>query len=215
SSVAWAAEAVSTGTSTTIASATTIRMTRMGSPLCTVAVEGTEGRSTFQRPSPHVRVHRRTVIVRAVSSPPFTRTIEGAPGDHGIDALALDDLVARAQREIDEGLLPSCQLAFARDGNLAVWITLGAAAAGSRYVIFSATKPVVASAMWILIGEGVLDVTRPVAEFVPEFGTNGKDVITVEQVMLHTSGFPRAPFVPLQWDDRAARLARFGAWRCN
>ena len=150
-----------------------------------------------------------------MSSPPFTRTIEGAPGDHGIDALALDDLVARAQREIDEGLLPSCQLAFARDGNLAVWITLGAAAAGSRYVIFSATKPVVASAMWILMGEGVLDVTRPVAELVPEFGTNGKDVITVEQVMLHTSGFPRAPFAALDWDDRERRLARFGQWRCN
>ena len=150
-----------------------------------------------------------------MSSPPFTRTIEGAPGDHGIDALALDDLVARAQREIDEGLLPSCQLAFARDGNLAVWITLGAAAAGSRYVIFSATKPVVASAMWILMGEGALDVTRPVAELVPEFGTNGKDVITVEQVMLHTSGFPRAPFAALDWDDRERRLARFGQWRCN
>ena len=150
-----------------------------------------------------------------MSSTLFTRTIEGAPGDHGIDALALDDLVARAQREIDEGLLPSCQLAFARDGKLAVWITLGAAAAGSRYVIFSATKPVVASAMWILMGEGVLDVTRPVAELVPEFGTNGKDVITVEQVMLHTSGFPRAPFAALDWDDRERRLARFGQWRCN
>jgi CubicO group peptidase (beta-lactamase class C family) len=150
-----------------------------------------------------------------VSAPPFTRTIEEAPADHGIDAVALDDLVARAQREIDEDRLPSCQLAFARDGKLAVWITLGAAEAGSRYVIFSATKPVVASALWILMGEGAIDVTRRVAELVPEFGTNGKDVITVEQVMLHTSGFPRAPFAALDWDDRERRLARFAQWRCN
>jgi CubicO group peptidase (beta-lactamase class C family) len=139
----------------------------------------------------------------------------GPTADHGFDERALEDLVARAQREIDEGHIPSCQLAFARDGKVAVSITLGAAEPGSRYVIFSSTKPIVASALWILMGEGALDVTRRVAELVPEFGTNGKDVITVEQVMLHTSGFPRAPFRPLDWDDRERRLARFAAWRCN
>ena len=32
----------------------------------------------------------------------------------------------------------------------------------------------------------------PVAALIPEFAPNGKDAITVEQVMLHTSGFPRA-----------------------
>jgi CubicO group peptidase (beta-lactamase class C family) len=135
--------------------------------------------------------------------------------EHDLDERALDDLVARAQREIDEGHIPSCQLAFAREGKVAVSITLGAADPESRYVIFSSTKPVVASALWILMGEGALDVTRPVAELVPEFGTNGKDVITVEQVMLHTSGFPRAPFRALDWDDRERRLARFASWRCN
>jgi CubicO group peptidase (beta-lactamase class C family) len=150
-----------------------------------------------------------------MTSPPFTRTITGAPAAHGINPAGLDDLVARAQREIDEGRLPSCQLAFARDGKLAVWITLGAAAPESRYVIFSSTKPVVASALWMLMGEGAIDVTRRVVDLIPEFGTNGKDVITVEQVMLHTSGFPAAPFAPLDWDDRERRLARFAEWRCN
>ena len=51
------------------------------------------------------------------------------------------------------------------------------------------------------MGEGAIDVTRRVADVVPEFGANGKDEITIEQVMLHTSGFPRAPFA-------AARLGR-------
>jgi CubicO group peptidase (beta-lactamase class C family) len=139
----------------------------------------------------------------------------GEAEDHGIDERALDDLVARAQREIDEGHIPSCQLAFAREGKVVVSITLGAAQPESRYVIFSSTKPIVASALWILMGEGALDVTRRVAEVVPEFGTNGKDVITIEQVMLHTSGFPRAPFRALDWDDRERRLERFAAWRCN
>src|ERR1700690_1068821 len=125
---------------------------------------------------------------------PFSRRVSGKPADFGIDEDALADLVARAQREIDEGRLPSCQIAFARDGELVVWLTLGAAAPQSRYVIFSSTKPVVASAVWILMGEGAIDVSAPVAELVPEFATNGKDAITIEQVLLHTSGFPRAPF---------------------
>ena len=33
--------------------------------------------------------------------------------------------------------------------------------------------------------------------------------------MLHTSGFPHAPFNALEWDDRERRLARFAKWRCN
>lgn len=132
-----------------------------------------------------------------------------------LDAAALDNLFARAQIDVDEGRLPSCQLALAHDGKVVVSRTFGDAAPDSRYVIFSATKPVVAGAVWLLIGDGLLDISRRVAELVPEFGTNGKDVITIEQVLLHTSGFPHAPFNALDWDDRERRLARFSSWRCN
>src|SRR4051812_22737575 len=125
---------------------------------------------------------------------PFSRKIVDDPASLGLDADAVADLIARAQREIDEGHTPSCQMAFAREGRLALWVTLGDAAPESRYVIFSATKPVVASAIWILMGEGAIDVTLPVADLIPEFATNGKDEITIEQVLLHTSGFPGAPF---------------------
>jgi CubicO group peptidase (beta-lactamase class C family) len=137
------------------------------------------------------------------------------PSELGIDPDALAALVARAQADVDAGIVPSCQFALARDGKVAATVTLGDATPDARYVIFSATKPVVASAVWVLIGDGAIDPTRRVAEYIPEFATNGKDVITVEQVMLHTSGFPHAPFPPLEWDDRDARLARFGAWRTN
>ena len=133
----------------------------------------------------------------------------------GIDEGAWAALVTRARAEVDAGLLPSCQFALAREGRVAASVTLGDATPDSRYVIFSATKPVVASAVWRLIGSGRIDVSRRVADYIPEFGTEGKDVITVEQVMLHTSGFPHAPFNPLLWDDREARLAQFGKWRCN
>ncbi|GIU86353.1 MAG: serine hydrolase [Acidimicrobiia bacterium] len=133
----------------------------------------------------------------------------------GLDDAAVEALVGRARQEIDAGHLPSCQMALARGGEVLFSATLGDAAPDSRYVVFSATKPFVASAVWALLGEGALDVGRRVCEYVPEFATNGKDVVTVEQVLLHTAGFPHAPFDPLEWDDAERRRARFASWRCN
>ncbi|MGH9212349.1 MAG: serine hydrolase domain-containing protein [Acidimicrobiales bacterium] len=137
------------------------------------------------------------------------------PETLGIDPDKLAALRARARREIDEGLLPSCQLALAREGQLVAFDVFGDAQLETRYLMFSATKVVVASAVWQLIAEQRIDVDRPVAEYIGEFGTNGKEVVTVEQVMLHTSGFPHAPLGPPRWFGREDRLARFGQWRLN
>jgi CubicO group peptidase (beta-lactamase class C family) len=133
----------------------------------------------------------------------------------GIDPDKLDALRTRARQEIDEGLLPSCQFALARDGQLVAFEAFGDADLDTRYVMFSATKVVVASAVWQLIAEGKIEIERRVAEYIPEFGTNGKDIVTVEQVMLHTSGFPQAPLGPPKWFGRADRLDRFDRWRLN
>ena len=78
--------------------------------------------------------------------------------------------------------------------------------------MYSATKPLVSSAIWVLIGEGLLDVSRPVAEYVPEFAANGKEAVTVEQVLLHTCGFPSAPMAPAEGADPERRLSRLASW---
>ena len=137
------------------------------------------------------------------------------PAELGVDSAKINDLVQRARREIDDGLLPSCQLAVAREGQLVADVTLGNADPASRYVIFSATKGVVGGAIWLLMSEGRLEVGQKVSEIVPEFATNGKDVITVEQVLTHTSGFPNAPLRIDAWLDRDQRLAAFSKWRLN
>lgn len=134
------------------------------------------------------------------------------PASLGLDPLRLDDLVDRARREVDEGLLPSCQLAVARHGRLGLVETIGDATPTSRYCIFSATKALVAAAALLLIQDGRLDVGRPVAEYVPGFGANGKDNVTVEHLMLHEAGFPDAELPPAAWGDRTARLAAFADW---
>lgn len=127
----------------------------------------------------------------------------------------IDALLARAQREIDSGLLPSCQLAIARNGEIEVFEAFGDATTDERYIVFSATKAFVASLVWVLIGEGAIDVSNRVVDYIPEFAPNGKDAITVEQVMLHTSGFPHAPLGLPAMLTRAGRVERMAQWRLN
>jgi CubicO group peptidase (beta-lactamase class C family) len=123
-----------------------------------------------------------------------------------------DPIIELAHNLVDSGSTPACQLAVARDGEVVSFETFGAATNSTRFCVFSATKPIVASAVWILIGDGLLDVNRPVAHYIPEFATNGKEVITVEQVMLHTSGFPNAPMDPVEGGDAVTRVKRFTEW---
>lgn len=132
-----------------------------------------------------------------------------------LDPARLEELRTRVRREVDDGVLPSCQFAVARGGEVVVEETYGDAVPGSRYVIFSATKPVVASAVWLLIDEGALRLDQRVGEVIPEFASNGKDVVTLEQVLLHTSGFPHAPLGPGTWETPESRLAAFATWRLN
>ncbi len=136
-----------------------------------------------------------------------------------IDRQAVDALLTRARREVDDGLLPSCQLALAYRGELVAFETFAGSSkdAGNetRYAVFSVTKAFIAGVVWQLIGEGSLLPDGRAAELVPEFGTNGKGVVTIEQLLGHTGGFPHAPLGPRDWATRAARLERFARWRLN
>jgi len=147
-----------------------------------------------------------------------------SPQALGIDPSKLDALLARAEKEVREGLLPSAQIAVARHGKIAAMRTVGRVTRGGRdveatndtlYVVFSATKAITSAAAWLLIESGALALDARVADIIPEFGSNGKDAVTVEQLFTHTCGFPYAPFRTLDWDDRHARLERFRRWRLN
>lgn len=133
----------------------------------------------------------------------------------GIDNAQVDALLERARREVDDGLLPSCQVALGYEGEIVASETFGDATDDTRYCLFSATKAIVASTMWQLLSEGVVDLDEPVVTYVAEFAHEGKEDITVEQVMLHTSGFPHAPLGPPAWYSRDARREAFARWRLN
>jgi CubicO group peptidase (beta-lactamase class C family) len=127
--------------------------------------------------------------------------------DKGVDALR-----AAARAAQDEAGLVACQYALALDGEIIVTETLGSAPTDARFVIMSSTKPLLASVVWQLIAEGELDPALPVATWWPEFARNGKEVVTLEHVMVHTAGLTNATLTEDSWADRSRHAAQMEAW---
>lgn len=149
--------------------------------------------------------------------------IAASPEAVGIDPGKLEDLFARVEREVREGRLPSVQIAVARDGKLAGRRSFGtvthegrpaAASDETLYVVFSCTKAITSSAVWLLLEEGKLSLGDRVADVIPEFASEGKQAITVEQLLTHTAGIPRAPYRQRDWDWTRLPEA-FARWRLN
>ena len=131
----------------------------------------------------------------------------------GLDPQKVEQLLSRVAREVDEGLLPAAQVALARHGKVGVYASFGSAKPDSLTPLFSATKAITSAAAWLLFQDGSLAEDELVADIIEEFGSNGKQGITVQQLFTHTAGFPHAPFRPLQWLSKQQRYARFAQWR--
>ncbi len=145
-----------------------------------------------------------------------------SPESVGIDPDKLEALFERAEKEVREGILPSVQIAIAREGRIAGMRSFGRARFGgaeadadddSLYCIFSCSKAITSAAAWLLIQEGKLSLDERVSAIVPEFASHGKEAVRVEQLFTHTAGFPTAPFDPQYFRDRERRLAYFAKWR--
>jgi CubicO group peptidase (beta-lactamase class C family) len=127
----------------------------------------------------------------------------------GLDAARLQDAAALLKFFVEEHRIAGAVAAVARNGRLA-WLE----AAGvqdiaaktpmterSLFRIYSMTKPVTAVAAMMLLEEGRFNLNDPVSKYIPEFDrvvvrTSADGVatrpparpITVEDLMLHTSG---------------------------
>ncbi len=63
---------------------------------------------------------------------------------------------------------------------------------GALFWLFSASKPFIAVLVFRYVERGMLRLDAPVADYWPEFGDNGKQNITVRQVLQHRTGMPTA-----------------------
>jgi CubicO group peptidase (beta-lactamase class C family) len=67
----------------------------------------------------------------------------------------------------------------------------------------SACKPIAAVAIGLLLDRGGMDLDRPVAEWIPDFGSRNKDRITPRHLLTHTAGIRGATlgWTPRPWQD--------------
>ena len=134
------------------------------------------------------------------------------PSSLGFDTAQLLKLEQMILKHIDEGRYPGAQFALARHGKLAAFRSYGHARTGptliptgpdTLFLLFSNTKVLVSSAVWLLVEDGIISLNDPVAAYMPEFAANGKRDISVQHVMTHQGGFPNSNITRAAWDDHA------------
>ncbi len=102
------------------------------------------------------------------------------------------------ERFIERGAFPGAVVAVGHRGKLARLAAYGRlsyepdappAAADTIYDLASLTKVIATTTMaMILVDEGVLDLDKPVQDFLPRFVGEGKERVTVRHLLTHSSG---------------------------
>ncbi|HZY86039.1 MAG TPA: serine hydrolase, partial [Gemmataceae bacterium] len=154
----------------------------------------------------------------AVRAEKATGLPNAAPAAVGLDAAKLGQIDAAVRDGIDKGQLPGAVVLVVRQGKVAFRKAYGlrskqpsevAMTANTVFDLASLTKPVAtATSVMLLLEQGKLALADPVAKHLPEFGQNGKDHITVEQLLLHTSGLIADNPVAEYKDGRKMALER-------
>ena len=83
--------------------------------------------------------------------------------------------------------------------------------------VWSTTKTMAAICMLVLADRGEIGLDEPIATYWPEFAAQGKEGVTLAQVLGHTAGVPGwdppiTPEVLYDWDRAAAALAAQALW---
>jgi CubicO group peptidase (beta-lactamase class C family) len=128
------------------------------------------------------------------------------PAEVGLDATSLGRLSSAIKDDIAAEKYDGAVFIVARGGKVAIHEAIGFADRASGriartddvFLIFSITKALTAAAVLMQIDRGALSLTTRAADIIPEFGSKGKQRITIAQLMTHTAGLsagiPPIPF---------------------
>ncbi len=121
-----------------------------------------------------------------------------APDAVGLDAACLSQIDGVVAAGIDAGEMPGCVVCIGRQGKIAYLKAYGyqqiepeksEMTIDTVFDMASITKPVAtATSTMLLVHRGSLKLNDRVAEHLPEFAQNGKDQVTIEDLLLHQSG---------------------------
>lgn len=104
-------------------------------------------------------------------------------------ASAVDAVVSLVQKSIDDGTVKAAAL-HAQRGEETHRHAFGTADSESMFLLGSITKPFTALAVMILADRGVLKLSDPVMNHLPEFSEGDGAKVTIEHLLTHTSGLP-------------------------
>jgi CubicO group peptidase (beta-lactamase class C family) len=127
---------------------------------------------------------------------------EPQPAAAGMDAARLDKIHRRLETFVREGQVSGAVTLVSRNGRVAHLDAVGQAdieqqqpmQVDTLFAIASMTKPITATALMILVDEGRVALTDPVAKYIPEFadvrldGRPSARPITLRDVLTHTAG---------------------------
>jgi CubicO group peptidase (beta-lactamase class C family) len=152
--------------------------------------------------------------------------VEEAAAAGGMEAEAVERVWGAALRLYRTGMYPAVALCVRRRGRVVLDRAIGHARGNgpadppesakelatpqTPFVIFSAAKAMTAMVAHLLDERGLIHVDDRVCEYIPEFGSHGKDTITIEHVLSHRAGVPNVRREAFDLDivgDRDALLA--------
>jgi CubicO group peptidase (beta-lactamase class C family) len=120
------------------------------------------------------------------------------PQDLGLNPVRWDAVCRQLDDRCGDGTLPSAGMIAGRGPMLTKPYLAGHQTVDARvriredaaFLVASITKPVVAMAALTLIERGQMALSDKVIEYIPEFGTNGKNAVRIRNLVTHTSGLP-------------------------
>lgn len=127
-----------------------------------------------------------------------TRLPEVAPEEAGMNPGMLQFIDRAVERALEEKAAPGAVVAVGRSGKLVYLKAFGKKRlvpqeepmeVDTVFDLASLTKPIsTASSVMILVEQGKVDLNEKVSTYLPDFAANGKEDITVRQLMIHTAG---------------------------
>ena len=131
-------------------------------------------------------------------------------------AVGLDVVDSIVQDAIRDGQIPGAVVLIGHDGQVIYRKAFGERALEPRrepmsvdtiFDLASLTKVVATSiAVTQLVQKGEVRVNEPVAKYIPEFAENGKEEITVRELLTHHSGLPQDLDLSQPWEGRETAL---------
>jgi CubicO group peptidase (beta-lactamase class C family) len=126
-----------------------------------------------------------------------TKLRYGNPEEVGMSAARVRRIAGLAERWVAEGVSPALVVIAARRGVIVLHEAFGRLGPepdalplplNAIFPIASVSKVITATAALILVEDGLLSLTRPVEEYIPEFQGEGKDAVMVHHLLTHTAG---------------------------